>query len=162
MHKSIRRLTRVCGCCAQPFATTTVSRRDFLLGGAASISAASAPSTIFAQAKPHIVDVHHHIVPTSWLAAMDVIGRSDLPLSNWSIQKTIEDMDRGGVAVAMTSPTTPQVTPLGQATAVRIARDANDYAKKMMFYHPGRFGVFATLPLPHVDESLKEIAYAFD
>jgi predicted TIM-barrel fold metal-dependent hydrolase len=28
--------------------------------------------------------------------------------------------------------------------------------------HPGRFGVFAMLPLPHVDESLKEMAYAFD
>ena len=28
--------------------------------------------------------------------------------------------------------------------------------------HPGRFGVFAMLPLPHIDEILKEIAYAFD
>ena len=28
--------------------------------------------------------------------------------------------------------------------------------------HQGRFGTFAMLPFPHVDECLKEIAYAFD
>ena len=78
------------------------------------------------------------------------------------MQKTLEDMDKGGVATAMTSPTTPQVTPLGKAAAVRLARESNEYAKKMVADHPGRFGVFAMLPLPHIDESLKEIAYAFD
>ena len=74
----------------------------------------------------------------------------------------IEDMDKGGVATSIMSPTTPQVTPLGKDTAVRVARESNEYAKKLMADHPGRFGVFATLPLPHIDESLKEIAYAFD
>jgi len=54
------------------------------------------------------------------------------------------------------------VTPLGKAVAVRIARESNDYAKKLTVDHPGRFGIFATLPLPHIDESLKEIAYVFD
>ena len=112
------------------------------------------------QAAPHRRP--SHIVPPTWFAAMEVIGRDDFPLKNWSIAKMIEDMDKGGVATSMTSPTTPQVTPLGKDVAVRIARESNEYAKKMMADHPGRFGVWATLPLPHIDESLKEIAYAFD
>ena len=49
-----------------------------------------------------------------------------------------------------------------KALAARVARESNEYTKKLMADHPGRFGLFALLPLPHVDESLKEIAYAFD
>ncbi len=116
---------------------------------------ARGPARLFAQAKPHRIDVHHHIVPPTWLAAMDIIGRRDFPLSNWSVQKSLEDMDKGGVA-------TPQVTPLGKPAGLRITRESNDYAAKLAGDHPGRFGVFAMLPLPHVDESLKEIAYVFD
>jgi predicted TIM-barrel fold metal-dependent hydrolase len=161
-QSSRHRLFAACTCCPEPFAATGVSRRALLTGGAAALVAASVPGKVFAQAKPHRIDVHHHIAPPSWLQAMDIIGRKDFPLSNWSVQKTLEDMDKGGVATAMTSPTTPQVTPLGKSVAIRIAREANEYAKKMVTDHPGRFGVFATLPLPHIDESLKEIAYAFD
>src|SRR5712672_2442911 len=83
-------------------------------------------------------------------------------MSRWSPQKMIEDMDKGGVATSILSPTTPQVTPLGKDTAVRISRESNEYSKKLESDHSGRFGTFAMLPLPHIDESLKEIAYAFD
>jgi predicted TIM-barrel fold metal-dependent hydrolase len=51
---------------------------------------------------------------------------------------------------------------LDKEDAARVARESNEYTKKLMADHPGRFGLFATLPLPHIDESLKEIAYAFD
>ncbi|WP_428485285.1 amidohydrolase family protein [Rhodopila sp.] len=71
-------------------------------------------------------------------------------------------MEKGGVATAMTSPTTPQVGFLPAADAARIARESNEYARRLANDYPGRFGVFALLPMPHVDESLKEIAYAFD
>jgi 6-methylsalicylate decarboxylase len=111
---------------------------------------------------PHRIDVHHHIAPPSWLAAMDIIGRTDPLIGGWSVQKTLDDMDEGGVVTAITSITMPQVTPLGKAAAVRIARESNEFAKKLATDHPGRFGVFAMLPLPHIDESLKEMAYALD
>jgi predicted TIM-barrel fold metal-dependent hydrolase len=43
-----------------------------------------------------------------------------------------------------------------------MARDANEYGAKMKQDFPGRFGIWASLPLPLVDESLKEIEYALD
>jgi predicted TIM-barrel fold metal-dependent hydrolase len=157
-------------CCITPNvpkATPPVDRRRFLAGTAAVLGSIAAPvvlgvSGALSQANPNRIDVHHHIVPPTWLAAMDLIGRSNPPLTHWSIQKTLDDMDKGGVGTSIVSPTTPQVTPLGVEAAVRIARESNEYGKKLMTDHPGRFGVFATLPLPHIDESLKEIAYAFD
>ncbi len=158
-----RALSSICTCCAEPSAATGISRRQFVAGAAAAgLAATGFAPKVFAQAKPHRIDVHAHLVPPSWLNAMDVIGRKDVPLSNWSPQKMIEDMDKGGVATSILSPTTPQVTPLGKDTAVRICRESNEYSKKLETDHAGRFGTFAMLPLPNIDDSLKEIAYAFD
>jgi 6-methylsalicylate decarboxylase len=152
-----------CLCCPPSFTAPAVSRRSFLGGAAASAVAATVAAPMaFAQASPRRIDVHCHVASPSWMQAMDVIGRRDRPLSNWSVAKLIEDMDKGGVATAIMSPTTPQVTPLGLDTAVRVCRESNEYSKKMESDHPGRFGTFAMLPLPHIDESLKAIAYAFD
>ena len=86
------------------------------------------------------------------------------PMANWSVQKTFDDMDKGGVATAIMSPTTPQVTPLGrQGRGRRVARESNEYCQEdWRAIIRAAFGMFAMLPLPHIDESLKEIAYAFD
>src|SRR5690348_5804801 len=132
-----RRLEASCDCCVEPLSAVGMSRRQFVAGAAAGLAASSFAPRAFAQAKPHRVDVHAHIVPPAWFDAMKVIGRDDFPLKNWSVTKMIEDMDKGGVATSMTSPTTPQVTPLGKDTAVRVARESNEYAKKLMADHPG-------------------------
>ena len=50
----------------------------------------------------------------------------------------------------------------GAVEAAKMARLCNDYGAKMVKDHPGRFGLFATLPMLDVEASLKEIAYAFD
>lgn len=141
-----------------------MDRRDFIaLLGTALLAPEAAPQAEEAtMTEPHRIDVHHHIVPPSWLAAMDIIGRTDPRLAGWSVQKSLDDMAQGGVATAIASPTTPQVTPLGKDAAVRIARQSNEFAKRLMTDHAGRFGAFAMLPLPHIDESLAEAAYALD
>src|SRR5262245_17028011 len=160
MTQARRTLFGRCNCC-----TPTISRRNLLAGGAAVLAASAfAASGLKAQAKPHRIDVHHHISPPTWLDAVKKANLANPPLANWSVAKSLDDMDKAGIATAMCSPTTPQLTFLGndKETAARLARESNEYTKKIMADHPGRFGLFAMLPLPHIDESLKEIAFAFD
>lgn len=108
------------------------------------------------------VDVHHHISPPAWLNAMRAMGLDNPLISGWTVEKSLEDMDQGGVAFAFTSPPPPQVCRLKAEHAAQIARESNDFAKSLELQIPGRFGTFAMLPLPHIEQSLREIEYAFD
>src|SRR5262249_54439999 len=114
--------------------------------------------------KPHRIDVHHHISPPSWLDAVKKVKRDNPPMANWSPQRSLDDMDQAGIATAIVSPTTPQVNFLDhdKDAAARIARESNEYTKKLMSDHPARFGLSPMRPLPHIDASLEEIAYSSD
>jgi 6-methylsalicylate decarboxylase len=171
MAQALNTLFRGCTCCTSPAsgsALAPTSRRKFLAGSAAlglsAFAACEIVRTATAQSKPHRIDVHHHISPPSWLDSVKKAKLDNPPLNNWSVQKSLDDMDKAGIATAVVSPTTPQVNFLhdDKAAAARIARESNEYTGKIMADHPGRFGMFAMLPLPHIDESLKEIAHAFD
>jgi len=83
-------------------------------------------------------------------------------MKNWTVEKSLADMDKAGVASAMLSVTTPAVSFTSGDAARKLARECNEYAAKLMADHPGRFGSFATIPLTDVDGSLQEIAYALD
>jgi 6-methylsalicylate decarboxylase len=113
-----------------------------------------------------IVDVHHHLCPPAYLEV--VMKRTALrpfqieTLRNGSPAKSLEDMDRAGVTRAIASLTTPGVWFGDAAEARRLARQCNEYFARVVADHPGRYGMFAVLPLPDVDGSLAEIAYALD
>jgi 6-methylsalicylate decarboxylase len=118
------------------------------------------------------IDCHHHFVSPAFLKALQAKeGKktpgftSFFPLGLWrnySPAKDIEAMDRDGVATSLISLTAPGVWFGDAAEARGLARELNEYAAKMASDYKGRYGVFAVLPIPNVDDSLKEIEYVFD
>ena len=131
MNQARHKFFNSCACCAS---TAIVGRREFVAGGLAALgigafAATGIGSNAAAQAKPHRIDVHHHISPPPWLDAVKKAKLDNPPLANWSAQKSLDDMDKAGIATAMASPTTPQVNFLAndKDTAARIARESNEY-----------------------------------
>jgi predicted TIM-barrel fold metal-dependent hydrolase len=147
-----------------------LSRRAFLgqLAAGAAVLArgvgAQAPST----AAPYRLDVHQHFVSPAYLAVLTAKNATaPVPgLANWkgfTPARALESLDRVGIATAMISVTAPGVWFGNVDEARKLARELNEYgAASMVGAHKGRFGLFAILPLPDIDGSLREIEYAYD
>ncbi|MEJ0064170.1 MAG: amidohydrolase family protein [Caulobacteraceae bacterium] len=71
-------------------------------------------------------------------------------------------MDRQEIATAMVSLSSPSAHFLSAAERPAIAAEVNDAGAELMRGHPGRFGYFATLPIPDISASLAELRRAFD
>ena len=110
--------------------------------------------------RAHRIDVHHHVVPPSYLA--EIASRRIGAPALWTPELSIEDMDRSGIAKSGLSLIQPGVWFGDVDEARRLAREANDYGAGVARDFPGRFGLFATIPLPDAEGSLREIAYGLD
>jgi 6-methylsalicylate decarboxylase len=105
------------------------------------------------------LDVHHHILPPAFVAAQRdeiLYYARDPAVLDWSPGRALEQLDRFGIATAYTSLGVPGASDPG------LARACNEYAAGLVRQHPGRFGVFASLPLPDIDASLAELEHALD
>ncbi len=110
-------------------------------------------------AKPHRIDIHHHLFPPDYRTAVGPAQAAAFP--PWTPAQSIEAMDRGGVEKVMLSLSLPGVWLGDIQQARRLARMVNDYGAQMIRDYPGRFGLFAALPLPDIEGSLREIEYAY-
>ena len=135
-------------------------RRREVLAGIATASAAAAMSTELVAARPipsqsmGLIDVHHHILPPQAPEGMQRM------LAGWSAAGTVERMDKAGIRAGMAYPGPI----LGGSDTERAAKARlwNDFGASVGRDHPGRFGLFASLPLPNVEGCLVEIDHALD
>ena len=152
--------------------TPGASRREFLtslaVAGAGAILPASGAIKLIAQVTPTVkgrIDVHHHLAPPSYVKAMEQEIAPTAAYRNWSPAVSLEKMDKANVATSILSPIQGLVRDSLSDRSERarnLARQNNEYGAQVVKDRPDRFGLFATLPMPDVDGSLKEIAYAFD
>jgi predicted TIM-barrel fold metal-dependent hydrolase len=115
---------------------------------------------------PGIVDVHHHIMEPKFLEWQQMriaaSGYAGAELQKWTPSWSLEEMDKNGADVSILSISTPGSWTGNVEQSRKLARSINDYKAQVVRDHPKRFGFFATIPLPDVEGSLKEIEYAFD
>ncbi len=166
------RIASALSCCLRiPHLAAAISSRDSPRWEPVRCFQPSNPELRLA-AGSRVIDCHHHFVSPAFLKALTakeghkVDGfTSFFPLGLWkdySPAKDIESMDRDGVATSLISCTAPGVWFGDPDEARGLARELNEYGAKMACDYKGRYGLLAVLPIPSVDESLKEIEYAFD
>jgi 6-methylsalicylate decarboxylase len=159
-------LFRACACCGSAAAPANPARRNFLAGGiaalglgASAMAARAAPAAAQIVSAPARVDVHHHYVPPAHAAAMAKHGNKP---PQWTLQSTLADMAKAGVSAAVLSLVPPGVW-FGDVQDDRsLARACNEQGAQLRRDNPHRFGLFAAIPLPDTEGSLREIEYALD
>ena len=115
--------------------------------------------------EPYRIDVHHHVFPPTYVAALrrlGITGEGGVPLHHWNAENALALMDRQGIATAVTSISAPGVYFGDSGLARELAHQCNEFSADLIQAHPGRFGGFAVLPLPDVDAALGELRHALD
>ncbi|MGA5428099.1 amidohydrolase family protein [Streptomyces koyangensis] len=109
------------------------------------------------------IDVHQHIVPAFYRAELAGAGIADAggrALPDWSADSALRLMDLLGIATSIVSVSTPGTG--FRADPAGLARRLNDHCAALAGDHAGRFGFFATLPMPDTDASAAEAVRALD
>jgi predicted TIM-barrel fold metal-dependent hydrolase len=113
------------------------------------------------------IDTHHHAIPAEYLRRLQATGMSAAPgnlkVPEWTPEASLAAMDELGVQTAVLSVSSPGTTIASTpADAAALAHDLNDELAAVVADRPDRFGLFATVPMPHVSESVAEAERALD
>jgi hypothetical protein len=114
---------------------------------------------------PKRIDVHHHILPPAFISALNSLnvpwtGGPEIP--TWTLSQAHDVMGQMGIDAAVASASPGVYWGGDTGFAVKLAHETNEFLADVVRDDPDRFGAFATMPLPDVDASLRELEYAYD
>jgi predicted TIM-barrel fold metal-dependent hydrolase len=122
-----------------------------------------------------IVDIHAHYFPKAYNDTLMRIGGRSLPEAARAITARplrhddpadiptrLGQMDAAGVQLQVLSPAASPPYAEKEADAVEAARIINDNYAELAAKYPGRFNAVVSLPLPHIDASLREMERGLD
>jgi aminocarboxymuconate-semialdehyde decarboxylase len=144
-----------------------LSRRELLAAGSLATAGlfCGVPALAAPQKKSLCIDVHAHLWTDAYLDLVTSYGKTDTNIQRGrgagpgdaEIDKRFATMDAAGVdrQILSVSPQMPHFA--DKQHAVYAARMANDMCADAVQHWPQRFSAFAALPLPHIDESLREL-----
>ena len=108
------------------------------------------------------IDVHQHLLPPEFIAALDRHRLSRWAPVGWSVEGALAMMDDQEIATGVLSLSTPGTHFGDDAEAALLSRQINERLADLVKGRPDRFGMFASVPLPDVEGALEAIRHAFD
>ncbi len=115
------------------------------------------------------IDVHAHYWTNSYLDLVAGLGKTDTDTQRGlgagegdELAARLKLMDRAGVDMQVLSACPQMPYSNDRDAAVRVARFVNDQYAAVVKAHPDRFRAFVATPMPHIDESIAEIARGLD
>jgi predicted TIM-barrel fold metal-dependent hydrolase len=116
-----------------------------------------------------MIDVHCHYYPNAYterITRLSGRGQPRFPYPTTDgddqIAARIDLMDQAGVTVQVLCPSTAYPYFERESDAVDAARLCNDSFAELTHRYPDRFAAYVSLPLPHVDASLRELERGLD
>jgi 6-methylsalicylate decarboxylase len=112
------------------------------------------------------IDIHAHYIPNFYREILIKSGLSQPDgietLPPWDESTALQTMDRLGVRTAILSVSSPGIHFGDDAQARALAKRLNEEGARLIEKYPGRFGLFASVPLPDIEGSIHEAVCALD
>ncbi len=112
------------------------------------------------------IDIHAHFIPSFYRAALQEAGLATPDgiesLPEWTEELALGTMEQLGVRTSVVSISSPGVHFGHDGRSRQLCRRINDYGADLKTRHKGRFGHFASVPLPDIDGSIEEAIRALD
>lgn len=111
------------------------------------------------------IDFQSHFLSPAYYEFLDSEGMEKpdgFPTPDWDLDTQLEFMDTLGIGFAFLELSSPGLYTAQKEKTLGYVRRINEEAAEYVSRHPERLGFLGVLPLPHVEDSIREAVYALD